>query len=203
MLGANSASQMWKLYPHVCSFCTQTGLWQCFSRCLQKGSFSYLQCSACTRSFSSSVEVLCCIFQALGKKKSKGDQIRQIITSLSYFSLSVPPPPPLRFPLLTAISSLFCTLCPIALSVSLQCWLGGQEDDGCIWGLRGRRCRICLTCSSKDSVASSLSSNRAPGSLRQGGRWRIACVYVRAHACTCVCAWQLQRNIGEWWQVWY
>lgn len=142
-------------------------------------------------------------FRLWGKKKSKGDQIRQIITSLSYFSLSVPPPPPLRFPLLTAISSLFCTLCPIALSVSLQCWLGGQEDDGCIWGLRGRRCRICLTCSSKDSVSSSLSSNRAPGSLRQGGRWRIACVYVRAHACTCVCAWQLQRNIGEWWQVWY
>lgn len=112
LLGANSASQMWKLYLHVFSFCTQTGLWQCFSRCLQKGSFSYLQCSACTQSFSSSVEVLCCIFQALGKKKSKGDQIRQIITSLSYFSLSVPPPPPLT------VSTFNCNLQPLLHLVS-------------------------------------------------------------------------------------
>lgn len=121
LLGANSASQMWKLYLHVCSFCTQTGLWQCFSRCLQKGSFSYLQCSACTQSFSSSVEVLCCIFQALGKKKQGRPNQADHHISLIFLPLRASSSPPLRFLLLTAISSLFCTLCPIALSVSLQC----------------------------------------------------------------------------------
>lgn len=136
-------------------------------------------------------------FSSSGKKKKARETKSGRSSHLSHIS---PSPclllPPLRFPLLTAISSLFCTLCPIALSVSLQCWLGGQEDDGCIWGLRGRRCRICLTCSSKDSVSSSLSSNGAPGSLRHGGKWRIACVYVRAHARVCMTVTE-----KHWWMV--
>lgn len=83
-----------------------------FSRCLQKGSFSYLQCSACTQSFSSSVEVLCCIFHALGKKIA-----RETKSGKSSHLSHISPSPCLLLSLLT-VSTFNCNLQPLLHLVS-------------------------------------------------------------------------------------
>lgn len=80
------------------------------------------------------------------------------------------------FPSLTTVFNLSCSFCTSAPFVSSQCWLGGQRDDGCIWGLRGHWCRICLTYTSKGSAYPSSSSNGALGSWRHWGRWCIEVV---------------------------
>ena len=114
----------------------------------------------------------------------------------SHLPLSSPPPVSSFNHSLHPLLHLLSHRC-LRLSAALIRWAG---DDGCIWGLRGRWSRICLTCSSKDTVSSSASSNGALRSQRRGGRWcnvhvgECVCVCVRdsfreALASSCRCAW--------------
>lgn len=120
----------------------------------------------------------------------------------SHSSLSMPfwiPLFPLKFPFFKHNLQLFLQLLShscVCVFIEMIRWAG---DDGCIWGLRGWWCGICQTCSSKDSVSSSLSSNGTLRSLRHGvgGAKSVrvcVCVYVRVYVCADECMMAIEKR---------
>ena len=164
----------------------------------------------CAQSFLSSMS--CCfflgfffLFKAPGLKESWSKSGRS--SHLSHTSLFLSPrrlaslSPPPRFPLLTTVSILSCTFCPIAASVSPQRWLGGQEMMGVfgaceagevesVWHARAKtlsplQCLLMELWGLRDMKVDDVKCT-----------WRSACVCVcvrngfrEALVSSCRCAW--------------